>query len=112
MKPKIILYLALVLNFLLTGCATDRQPHLAGRWQVLGTDNIVTLTKTDHSARLTSGGKTIVGSYRGLAPDLVKLTFPGNSPQSAERTIVYNVPLDNQQGRTLKVDVDTESKLP
>ena len=50
---------ALILSLLLTGCATHRQPRIAGRWQVSGMDNVVTLTK-DHSARLTSRRRRVV----------------------------------------------------
>lgn len=92
-------------------CATDKRPQIAGRWKVFGTDNVVTLTNKDHSARLMSGGKTIIGSYEGLAPDLLKLTFPDSGSQSTERTITYKVPLDSRGGRTLKVITDTESKM-
>lgn len=106
MKINIILYLALILSLLLTGCATHRQPRIAGRWEVTGSNDVVTLTK-DHSARLTGSGKTVAGSYQMVAPDLLVLTFPSGAPQSAERTVVYKVPLDNREGRSLEVFTDT-----
>jgi hypothetical protein len=111
MNPKLILCFPIVMNCLLIGCTTDRAPHIAGTWKVSGTDNVLTLRKMDHSARLASNGKTIVGTYYfNLAPDLLKVTFPGNAPQSAEQTIIYLVPLDGRKGRMLTVFGDTESK--
>lgn len=101
----------LILGLLVVvGCATHRQSRFVGRWKVSGTDDVLRLMK-DHSARLTSGGKTITGSYQGLAPDLLKLTFPAIAPQSEERTITYHVPLDGRVGRSLTVFTDTESKM-
>jgi hypothetical protein len=80
---------------------------------VSGTDNVLKLRKTDRSARLTTGGKTIVGTYYyNMTPDLLKVIFPGNSPQSAGRTIIYLVPLDSRKGRSLTVFADTEVQKP
>jgi hypothetical protein len=107
MNRQIILCLALVMSLLLTGCTTQSQSRIAGRWKVSGSDDVVTLTK-DHSARLTCSGMTVTGSYQMVAPDLLVLTFPGGDPQSAERTVVYKVPLDNRAGRSLKVFTDTD----
>ena len=98
------------------GCATDKRPQIVGRWKVSGTDNVVTLTNKDHSARLTSGGKTMIGSFEWLAPDLLKLTFPGSGPQSKERIIAYKTRDLSLNGiayypnRSLKVFTDTEAK--
>jgi hypothetical protein len=104
---------SLILGLLtIVGCATH-QPHIAGRWQVSGTDNVVTLSK-DHSARLMNGRETINGNWRWVAPDILILTVPGSVAPSAERTIVYKVPvpLDGQEGRSFKIFSDTESKMP
>jgi len=79
-----------ILGLLLTvGCATPCQPGILGRWTVSGTGDIVTLTRdrSEHlasgRARLTSGGKTISGSYRMVAPDVLVLTLP-NGDRSSE----------------------------
>ena len=92
------------------GCTTHRQPRIVGRWQVSGTGDVVILVR-DYSARLISDGKTIIGSYQGVAPDLLKLTLPPIAPQSGERTITYHVPLDGRFGRSLTVFTDTAYKI-
>src|SRR4051812_46809455 len=75
---------SLILGLLVVvGCATDRPPRIVGCWQVSGTDNVVTLAQ-DHSARLTSDGKTISGRYRMVAPDILILTVSGSAAQSRE----------------------------
>jgi len=100
MNPNIILCLALILSLLLTGCATHRQPRIAGRWQVSGMGNVVTLTK-DHSARLTSDGNTTTGSYRMGASDLLLLTLPSDSPGGKPQTHAFFIHHDDWSKRTL-----------
>jgi hypothetical protein len=95
----------------IVGCTTQHRPDILGRWKVSGTDNVVTLKHKDHSARLTSRGKTMIGSFEPLAPDLLNLTFPGNGPQSIKRIITYKVPLDGRAGRSLKAFTDTETNI-
>lgn len=102
---------SLILGLLtVIGCASH-QPHIVGRWQVSGTDNVVTLSN-DHSAQLISGRKTINGNWRTVAPDILILTVSGGVAPSAERSIVYKVPLNGHEGRSFKIFSDTESKMP
>jgi len=102
---------SLILGLLtVVGCA-PHQPHIAGRWQVSGTDNVVTLSK-DHSALLMSGRKSINGNWRMVAPDILILTVSGSVAPSAERTIVYKVPLNGHEGRSFRIFSDTKSKMP
>src|SRR5207247_3638899 len=78
-----------ILGFLaVVGCATRHQQSITGRWTVRGTGDKVVLSK-DHSARLTSGGKTTIGSYRTVAPDVLVLTLAGATPASQPQTIPY-----------------------
>lgn len=115
MRQKTLLVLCALIVGWLMGCqshevtAPKGQSHLAERWQVAGTDNIVMLFEKDHSARLTSDGKTSIGRYQWICPDLIKVTLPGNAPQWAERAIMYHIPLDHSVGGTLTFFTDTRS---
>jgi len=102
---------SLILGLLTVVGRAPHQPHIAGRWQVSGTDNVVTLSK-DHSALLMSGRKSINGNWRMVAPDILILTVSGSVAPSAERTIVYKVPLNGHEGRSFRIFSDTESKMP
>jgi hypothetical protein len=92
----------LIFGFLVVvGCATRHQPTIVGRWTVLGTGDVVVLSK-DHSARLASGGKTTTGSYRMGAHDLLILTLPGATPSSQAQIVPYFIWPDDWADRTLR----------
>ncbi len=103
---------SLILGLLtVVGCASH-QPRFAGRWLVSGSDNVVTLSN-DHSAQLMSRRKTINGNWRMVAPDILILTVSGSVAPSAERTVVYKVPVEwAQKGGSFKVLGAAVSKMP
>ncbi len=93
------------------GCVTDSQRAAFGRWTVSGTDDVVTLDR-HHSARLTSGGKTVRGSYRMTAHDLLVVTLPDVVSPSKSRTVAYLIAPGGWSSKTLEPFADTRSELP
>jgi len=96
---------------IMVGCVTHRQPAAFGRWTVSDTDDVVTLAR-HHSARLTSGGQTVCGSYRMVAHDLLVLTLPDGVSPSKPRTVAYLIAPGGWSIRTLERFADTRSAMP
>ncbi len=102
----------LILGLLITvGCVTHRQPAAFGRWTVSGTDDVVTLAR-HHSARLTSGGRAVSGSYRMVAHDLLVVTLPDEVSPSKPRTVAYLISPGGWSSRILERFADTRSEMP
>jgi len=101
-----------ILGLLITvGCVMHRQPVAFGRWTVSGTDDVVTLAR-HHSARLTSGGKTVSGSYRMVAHDLLVVTLPDEVSPSKPRTVAFLISPDGWSSKTLERFADNRSEMP
>ena len=101
-----------ILGLLITaGCVTPRQPAAFGRWTVSGTDDVVTLAR-HHSARLTSGGKTVSGSYRMVAHDLLVVTLADEVSPSKPRTVAYLISPGGWSSKTLERFADNRSEMP
>ncbi|MDB6024401.1 MAG: hypothetical protein JWM68_624 [Verrucomicrobiales bacterium] len=99
----IIIRMCLVLGLLVgAGCITHHgssiEQGIVGRWKVLGTGDVVVLSK-DRSATLSSGGRTISGSYTMGASDLLLLTLPATTPGAEPRIIPYYL---NKSAKTLR----------
>ncbi len=81
--------------------AISRASLDVGRWTVLGTGDVVVLSK-DHSARFTSGDQTVTGTYRMGAHDVIILTLPSTTPTAQPQTMGFIIRPDDWATRSLR----------
>jgi hypothetical protein len=106
MKPIIQSLLILAL-LLIVGCATPTQPGILGRWTIAGSNDVVVFSRDESGrlspgrARLISGKKSIAGTYRFGAPDLVIVSFPADGSRPAQER-AFSVRPDSWLWRSLQ----------
>ena len=88
-KLKLLLCFALLLNPALSGCATKNpSPLPTGEGGELDTSGIYTFA-ADGSFRMTGAGKTQMGRYTIVEPNVIILTFPAAVPGSSPQQIKF-----------------------